>query len=139
MITRRNCLIAASAALISAPTVVRAINLMPIRGIVMLIDHDPIKSIQSNHGPQIQQNYYGFCDRLAIDLRYKSGALRGRSLLQLIDQGVLNHIPRTQLAFDLAQWGTDELSLNARHERAAFLGYEPFYSAIGQKPMKNNS
>ena len=110
MISRRNWLIGASAVLVSAPSLVRAASLMPIRGIVM----------------SIQPNYYGFCDRLGIDLRYKSGVLRGQSLLQLIDQGVLNHIPRAQLAYDVARWGTAELSLNARRERATFFGYLPF-------------
>ena len=52
MISRRNWLIGASAVLVSAPSlVVRAANLMAIRGIVM----------------PIQRNYYGFCDRLWIN------------------------------------------------------------------------
>src|SRR6516164_11487102 len=49
MITRRNCLIGASAALIGAPAIVRAGNVMAIRGV------------------PVQRAYYGFCDRLRID------------------------------------------------------------------------
>ena len=59
MTTRREFLLGISTALISAPVIVRAASLMKIRGIVM----------------PLQENYYGFCDCLAIDLRYKEGLL----------------------------------------------------------------
>ena len=64
MITRRNCLIGASAALICAPAVVWAGNLMAIGGVIM----------------PVQRNYYGFVDRLWIDHRYRFGELQGRDL-----------------------------------------------------------
>jgi hypothetical protein len=116
MITRRNCLIGAAAtwtaSWVSAPNLVRAANLMAIRGTVM----------------SIQPNYYGFCDRMWINQRYRSGELRGRLLLRLIDEGVLRHIPAPQLLYDLARWKTAELSLSARQERAAFFDY----GTIGQ-------
>lgn len=118
MISRRNWLIGASAVLVSAPAVVSASNLMAIRGIVM----------------PIQRHYWGFCDRLWINQRYRSGELRGQSLLQLIDEGVLNHIPRAQLAYDIARWGTAELSLGSRRERATFFGYRP----VQQLPISNS-
>jgi hypothetical protein len=73
IITRRNYLIGASAALMCAPAVVRAGNLMAIR--------------------PVQRNYYGFVDRLWIDHRYRSGKLQGRDLIHVIEQGVLRHIP----------------------------------------------
>ena len=62
MITRRNCLIGAPAALICAPAIVRAGNLMAIRGV------------------QARRAYYGFCDRLRIDCLYRSGKIAGRRL-----------------------------------------------------------
>jgi hypothetical protein len=77
IITRRNCIIGASAALICAPAVVRAGNLMAIRGVIM----------------PVQRNYYGFVDRLWIDHRYRSGELQGRDLIHVNEQGVLRHIP----------------------------------------------
>jgi hypothetical protein len=77
VITRRDCLIGASTALICAPAVVRAGNLMAIRGVIM----------------PVQRNYYGFVDRLWIDHRYRSGELQGRDLIHVIEQGVLRHIP----------------------------------------------
>ena len=98
MMTRRNYLtgaaalwaIKAAAPWVSAPNVVCAANLMAIRGAVMTPEH----------------NYYGFCDRLWINQRYRSGELRGPSLLRLINEGVLRHIPSAQLTYDLARWGT---------------------------------
>ena len=110
MITRRECLIGISAALVSAPAIVRAESLMKVRGIVM----------------PLQNNYYGFCDRLAIDWRYRQGVLRGRALTQMIEEGLLRHIPPDKLAYDLARWGSAELSLAARQQRIAVL-WPPFY------------
>jgi len=117
MIMRRNYLTGAAALWagkvaapwVSAPNVVCAANLMAIRGAAMTLE----------------RNYYGFCDRLWINQRYRSGELRGPSLLRLIDQGVLRHIPSVYLAYDLARWGTAELSLSARQERREFFGYVP--------------
>ena len=71
VITRRDCLIGASTALICAPAVVRAGNLMAIRGVIMPV----------------------FVDRLWIDHRYRFGELQGRDLIHVIEQGVLRHIP----------------------------------------------
>jgi hypothetical protein len=101
MITRRDYLIGISAVLVSTPAIVRPQSLMKIRGIIM----------------PLQDNYYGFCDRLWIDSRYRSGELRGPGLIRIIDQGLLRHIPPATLAYDLARWGTAELSLSAREER----------------------
>ena len=105
MTTRRQFLIGISAALVSAPAIVRAGSLMKVRGIVM----------------PLPKNYFGFCDRLAIDLRYKEGLLRGRTLTRMIEEGLLRHIPPHELAYDLARWGTTELSLAAREERRELL------------------
>lgn len=108
MITRRNCLIGISAALVSAPAIVRAQSLMRVRGIV---------------GPIHPKNYYGFCDRLRIKSRYENGELRGSALMQMIEEGVLS-VPPATLAYDLATWGKDELSLVTREERRRFFGRE---------------
>jgi hypothetical protein len=72
-----------------------------------------------------QRNYHGYVERLCINDRYCSGKLRGRALLNLIDQGVLRHIPPAQLAYDIARWGLDELSPSARQERDAFFKVRP--------------
>ena len=106
MIPRRNCLIGISAAVVSAPVIVGAQSLMRVRGIVM---------------PIHQKNYYGFCDRLSIDCRYRDGELRGSTLIRLIDAGLLRHIPPAILAYDLSKWGTAELSLATRKERRRIL------------------
>jgi hypothetical protein len=95
MIDRRDFLICASATLICAPAVVRAESLMPVRGVIL-----PVQSIVP-----VRSNYYGFCDRLWIDSRYRSGELRGRSLINAVEQGLLRHIPQKQLASDIARWG----------------------------------
>jgi hypothetical protein len=109
MITRRNYLIGISAAL-SAPAIVRAQNLMRVRGIVL-----PIQP----------KNYYGFCDRLWINYQYQKGELRGSALMRMIDEGLLRHVPPAIVAYDLAKLGTAELSLAAREERRAQLfGHE---------------
>jgi hypothetical protein len=100
MITRRKCLIGISATMVSAPAIVRAGSLMKIRSIVM----------------PLQKNYYGFVDRLYIDHRYHTGELRGPTLIRLIEEGVLR-VPPATLAYDLARWGTGELSLAARKQR----------------------
>ena len=64
--------------------------------------------------------------RIADDeIPCRSGELRGPSLLRLIDEGVLRHISPEQLTYDLARWGTAELSLSARQERREFFGYVP--------------
>ena len=106
--TRRQFLIGISAALVSSPAIVRAGSLMQVRGIVM----------------PIHQNYYGWCDRLAINLRYHSGELRGSALIRLIDEGLLKHIPPAILAYDLARWGTAQLSATAREELRRILTSE---------------
>jgi hypothetical protein len=105
MITRRDYLIGISAVLVSTPAIVRPQSLMKIRGIIM----------------PLHQNYYGFCDRLGIDFRYRSGELRGPGLITMIDQGLLRHIPPTTIAYDLARWGTAELSQASRRERSLSL------------------
>lgn len=51
MITRRNFIASASAAIVYAPPVVQAASLMPVRGIVI-----PTGELQ-----------FGFCDRLCVD------------------------------------------------------------------------
>ena len=93
MITRRNCLVGASAALICAPAIAQPENLMALRGVIM----------------PVQRHYYGFVDRLWIDHRYRHGQLRGRALIQTVEEGLLRHIPPEQLAYDIARWGTYEL------------------------------
>jgi hypothetical protein len=121
MITRRNWLIGAAATgasklavpWVTAPHIVRAANLMAIRGTVM----------------PIERFYYGYVDRLQINHRYRSGELRGESLLHVINQGVLRHIPPAYLAYDIAKWGTATLSLSARQERMEFFGYTPITRA----------
>ena len=97
---RRKFLIDISAVVVSAPAIVRIGSLMPIRGIVM----------------PFQENYYGFCDRLWINSRYRSGELRGLALMRMIEQRILQ-VPAATLAYDLARWGTGELSLAAREQR----------------------
>ena len=52
MITRRNFLSSASAAIIHSPPVVRAANLMPLRGIIL-----PPAAL-----------HFGFCERLSVHL-----------------------------------------------------------------------
>jgi hypothetical protein len=106
MITRRKWLIGISAVLVSAPAIVRVESLMKVRGIAV---------------PIHPKNYYGFCDRLWINSRYRNGELRGRTLIRLIDEGLLKHIPPAVLAYDLARWSTAELSLAAREERRRIL------------------
>ena len=106
MITRRKWLIGISAVLVSAPAIVRIESLMKVRGIAV---------------PIHPKNYYGFCDRLCINSRYQNGELRGRILIRLIDEGLLKHIPPAVLTYDLARWGTAELSLAAREERRRIL------------------
>ena len=105
MTTRRQFLIGISAALVSSPAIVRAESLMQVRGIVV----------------PLPQNYYGWCDRLAINLHYHSGELRGPALIRLIDEGLLKHIPPAILAYDLTRWGTAQLSATAREERRRIL------------------
>jgi hypothetical protein len=100
MTPRREFLIGISAAVISAPAIVRIGSLMPVRGIVM----------------PLQENYYGFCDRLWVKCRYESGELRGLALMRMIEQRILQ-VPAVTLAYDLARWGTGELSLAAREQR----------------------
>lgn len=64
----------------------------------------------------LQKNYYGFCDRLWINSRYRSGELRGLALMRMIEQRVLQ-VPPAVLVYDLARWGTGELSPAAREQR----------------------
>jgi len=91
MITRRNWLIGVPAALIRAPAIVRAGNLMAIRGV------------------PAQRAYYGFCDRLRIDCLYRSGKLRGGALIHAVDEGLLRHIPQAKLDYDIGRWSTLEV------------------------------
>jgi hypothetical protein len=96
--------------LMITPAIVRAQNLMRVRGIVL-----PIQP----------KNYYGFCDRLWINYQYQKGELRGSALMRMIDEGLLRHVPPAIVAYDLAKLGTAELSLAAREERRAQLfGHE---------------
>ena len=104
MTTRRQFLIGISAALVSAPAIVRAGSLMKVRGIIM----------------PIPGNYYGFCDRLWIKQRYENGELRGPALMRMIEEGVLR-VPPATLTYDFARWGTGELSPAAREERRELL------------------
>src|SRR3974377_1951005 len=105
MHTRRQFLIGISASLVGSTAIVRAGSLMQVRGIVM----------------PLHQNYYGWCDRLAINLRYHSGELRGSALIRLIDEGLLKHIPPAILAYASPRWGTAQLSATAREERRRIL------------------
>ncbi len=98
--TRRKFLADISAVAASAPAIVGVGSLMRNRGI----------------GMSVRKNYYGFCDRLSIKCRYENGKLRGRALMQMIEQRILQ-VPPAILAYDLARWGTGGLSLVAREER----------------------
>ena len=100
MIARRKFLIGISAAMVSAPGIVRVESLMTVRGIVMPFD----------------KIYYGFCDRLSVKCRYENGELRGPALMRMIEERILQ-VPPAILAYDLARWGTGDLSLVAREER----------------------
>ena len=100
MTTRRKFLFDISAAAASATAIVGVGSLMSIRGVVM----------------PLRKNYYGFCDRLWIKCRYENGELRGRALKQMIEERILQ-VPPAILAYDLARWGTGDLSLVAREER----------------------
>jgi hypothetical protein len=115
MISRRDCLIGASAALMTAPAIVRAGSLMPVRSVIIPSGCNYYGFVSND------RSCYGFCDRLAIDWRYRSGALRGPALIRTINEGLLRHIPPDKLVYDLARWGTTELSLTARDERTAIL------------------
>jgi len=98
--TRRKFLIGVSAAMVNAPAIVRVGSLMSIRGVVT----------------PLCENHYGFCDRLWIKSRYQNGELRGRALMRMIEERILQ-VPPAILAYDLARWGTGDLSLVAREER----------------------
>ena len=100
VIARRKFLIGISAAMVSAPGIVRVESLMTVRGIVM-----PFHKI-----------HYGFCDRLWVKCRYENGELRGPALMRMIDDRILQVSPAI-LAYDLARWGAGHLSLAAREER----------------------
>jgi len=104
MTTRRKFLFDISAAAASATAIVGVGSLMSIRGVVM----------------PLRKNYYGFCDRLWIKSRYENGELRGRALKQMIEERILQ-VPPAILAYDLARWGTTELSPAAREERRELL------------------
>jgi hypothetical protein len=70
MLSRRHFLAAGAAAALSAPAIVRAPILMPIRGVLL-----------SNEIP-----YHGFCDRLRVHLYLQpiqAGLLRGRSISEI--------------------------------------------------------
>jgi hypothetical protein len=103
VIKRRKFLIGISAAVVSAPAIVRVGSLMTVRGIVM-----PVHKNYYQH--------YGFCDRLWVKWRYESGELRGPALMRMIEEQILQ-VPPAILAYDLARWGTGELSLAARERR----------------------
>jgi len=103
MTARRKFLIGISAAVVSAPAIVRVGSLMTVRAIVM-----PVHKNYYQH--------YGFCDRLWVKCRYESGELRGPALMRMIEERILQ-VPPAILAYDLARWGTGELSLAAREQR----------------------
>ena len=86
MTTRRKVLAGIFAVAASAPAIVGIGSLMSIRGMVM----------------PVRKNYYGFCDRLWIKCRYENGELRGRALMQMIEQRILQ-VPPALLAYDLAR------------------------------------
>jgi hypothetical protein len=92
---------------------------MPVRGIVI----------------PIQENYYGFCDRLWINSRYQSGELRGLALMRMIEERILQ-VPPAVLAYDLARWGTGELSPAAREQRkeALWPGVKDRHHLIQTRP-----
>jgi hypothetical protein len=83
MTTRRQFLIGISTALLSSPAIVRAGSLMQVRGIVM----------------PLHQNCYGWCDRLAINLRYHSGELRGATRSTLPSAIRLGDLRRNTLSW----------------------------------------
>lgn len=93
--------------LVSAPAVRRIADLMTLRGIFM-----PLGS-----------NCYGQTDRLWMKLRYRSGELRGRSLIRAIEDGVLSYTPREQLTEDIARYGLDPLAPAIKLERAIRFGF----------------
>jgi hypothetical protein len=103
MTPRRKFLIGISAAVVSAPAIVRVGSLMIVRGIVMPVHRN-------------YYNHYGFCDRLWVKWRYESGELRGPALMRMIEEQILQ-VPPAILAYDLARWGTGELPLPAREQR----------------------
>src|SRR5262249_21344241 len=86
MITRRNCLIAAPAALICAPAT------------------EPETSWRS-----------GVCRLnapiMACAIGYESIAfkLRGGALIHAVDEGLLRHIPQAKLDYDIGRWSTLEV------------------------------
>jgi len=100
MTTRRKFLFDISVVAASAPAIVEVGSIMSIRVVVI----------------PLRKNYYGFCDRLWIKYRYENGELRGRALRQMIEERILQ-VPPAILAYDLARWGTGDLSLVAREER----------------------
>jgi hypothetical protein len=68
LITRRSIFIGAAASLIYAPAIVRAASLMPIRGLILPIEHPLL----------IGRQYAGFCERLmyqSLDSNLKSGRM----------------------------------------------------------------
>jgi hypothetical protein len=77
MIPRRQFLIGATATLVSAPSIVRATNLMPVRSIIAA-----------------QSNVFGFVCRLRVDSLYRSGKLQDTALTHAIEQGLLDHVRR---------------------------------------------
>jgi hypothetical protein len=78
VITRRNFLASASAAIIHAPPVVRAANLMPLRGTVL-----PPAAL-----------HFGFCERLCVHVHL-------RKITQLQNEGLSLH----QIASELDRRG----------------------------------
>jgi hypothetical protein len=94
VITRRNIMLGAGATLVCAPAVVRAAGLMKVRGIVM-----PVQGFVT------QRNYYGFVDRLWRHCLYQQEKLRGRALINAIENGVFNGTPPDELARYVRKWG----------------------------------
>ncbi len=62
-----------------------------------------------------REHYYGFCDRLWVKCCYESGELLGYALRRMIEERILR-VPPAILAYDLARWGTGDLSLVALEE-----------------------
>ena len=88
-------------------------HLMPKRNVFGL-KPAPRLEWQDQNGNQVEQHQH-------CTLTDENGELRGSALIRMIDEGLLLHVPPAILAYDLAKWGTAELSSAAREERRAAL------------------
>jgi hypothetical protein len=70
----RRALIVGVSLFIATPAIVRASNLMPIRGVIV---------------PVVPRRWYGFCERLMVQQMYLAGELQGRALDIARENGVL--------------------------------------------------